>query len=252
MIHIYLQTVLKLRGNDHAYWGTQHAIHVEAWYQWRLRVRDGSTLAVETSMLQEVDDMTSVVIQEPPSSPSQMAVFAKKVQMIIWRCMVSIGDTLGYTPSQHDIQQTFLVQPSRRSPREQVPDRGARGVKRSARRQPSHGAGGGCPPVPPFPCRSGQVDPGHVEMERGEGSGQVERSEGSGGGHPYFGFDATFRVTSRWIRDIARASPSRFRVCPISVASRYIFRVFIVSYTSSSRHSRFIYTASAYIVGIFI
>ncbi|KAI5673497.1 hypothetical protein M9H77_13861 [Catharanthus roseus] len=31
-----------------------------------------------TSMLQEVDDMASVVIQEPPSSPSQMAVFAKK------------------------------------------------------------------------------------------------------------------------------------------------------------------------------
>ncbi|KAI5654704.1 hypothetical protein M9H77_31891 [Catharanthus roseus] len=60
-----------------------------------------------TSMLQEVDDMASVVIQEPPSSPSQMVVFAKKVQTIIRRCMVSIGSTLGCTLLQHNIQQTF-------------------------------------------------------------------------------------------------------------------------------------------------
>ncbi|KAI5659387.1 hypothetical protein M9H77_28180 [Catharanthus roseus] len=54
----------------------------------------------------------------------------KKVQTIIRQCMVSIGGTLGRTPSQHDIQATFLVQPSRCHPREHVPDRGARGVKR--------------------------------------------------------------------------------------------------------------------------
>ncbi|KAI5673582.1 hypothetical protein M9H77_13946 [Catharanthus roseus] len=47
-----------------------------------------------TSMLQEVDDMASV-----------------KVQTIIRRCMLSIAGTLGYTSSQHDIQQTFPVQP---------------------------------------------------------------------------------------------------------------------------------------------
>ncbi|KAI5673768.1 hypothetical protein M9H77_14132 [Catharanthus roseus] len=34
-----------------------------------------------TSMLQKVDDMASVVIQESPSSPSQMAVFAKKTPL---------------------------------------------------------------------------------------------------------------------------------------------------------------------------
>ncbi|KAI5649676.1 hypothetical protein M9H77_35681 [Catharanthus roseus] len=60
-----------------------------------------------TSMLQEVNDMASVVIQEPPSSLLQMALSAKKVQTIIWRCMVSIGGTLGCTLSQHDVQQTF-------------------------------------------------------------------------------------------------------------------------------------------------
>ncbi|KAI5675349.1 hypothetical protein M9H77_06299 [Catharanthus roseus] len=60
-----------------------------------------------TSMLQEVDDMASVVIQEQPSSLSQMAVFVKKVQMIIRRCIISIGGTLGCTPLQHDIQRTF-------------------------------------------------------------------------------------------------------------------------------------------------
>ncbi|KAI5662345.1 hypothetical protein M9H77_21668 [Catharanthus roseus] len=43
-------------------------------------------------MLQDVDDMASVVIQEPPTDPSQMAVFTKKVQTIIRRCMVFIGD----------------------------------------------------------------------------------------------------------------------------------------------------------------
>ncbi|KAI5668275.1 hypothetical protein M9H77_18128 [Catharanthus roseus] len=51
----------------------------------------------------------------------------KKVQMIIWRCMVSIGGTLGCTPSQHDIQAIFPVQLSRRRPREHVPNRGALG-----------------------------------------------------------------------------------------------------------------------------
>ncbi|KAI5680476.1 hypothetical protein M9H77_01703 [Catharanthus roseus] len=44
-------------------------------------------------------------------------------------------------------------------------------LKRGARRQPGHGAGGGRLPVPLFPHRHGHVDPGHVEMERGKGSG---------------------------------------------------------------------------------
>ncbi|KAI5677001.1 hypothetical protein M9H77_07951 [Catharanthus roseus] len=124
-----------------------------------------------TSMLQEVDDMTSVAIQEPPSSPSQIAAVMKKVQTIIRRRMVSIGGTLGCTPSQHDIQATFPVQPSRRRPREHVPDRGARGVKRGARRHPGEGAGAGRPPVSPAPQRQEHVDPGPVVVERGEGSG---------------------------------------------------------------------------------
>ncbi|KAI5666536.1 hypothetical protein M9H77_16389 [Catharanthus roseus] len=84
--------------------------------------------------------MTLVAIREPPSSPSQMAEVMKKVQKIIRQCMVSIGGTLGCTPSQHDIQATFPVQSSRRRPREHVPDRGARGVKRSVRRHLGRGA----------------------------------------------------------------------------------------------------------------
>ncbi|KAI5657743.1 hypothetical protein M9H77_26536 [Catharanthus roseus] len=85
------------------------------------------------------------------------------VQTIIRRCMVSIGGTLGCTPSQHDIQQTFPVQPSRRRPREPILDRGARGVKRGGRRLPDRGA----------------RDPGHADLGH-----EVERGEGSGGGHP--------------------------------------------------------------------
>ncbi|KAI5653926.1 hypothetical protein M9H77_31113 [Catharanthus roseus] len=125
---------IQLRGNDNTSWVTQHAIHVDIWNQWQVRVRDGPAVEYDealsypsdeyirwyrgitrTSMLQEVDDMASVVIREPPSSLSQIAA--------------------------HDIQTTFPVQPSRRCPREHVPDRGARGVKRGARRHPGQGVG---------------------------------------------------------------------------------------------------------------
>ncbi|KAI5677587.1 hypothetical protein M9H77_08537 [Catharanthus roseus] len=88
-----------------------------------------------TSMLQEDNDMTSVVIREPPSSPLQIAM------------------------------------PSHRRPWEHVPDRGARGVKSNARRHPGRGEGGGRPPVPPVPERHEHVDPGHAVVERGERSG---------------------------------------------------------------------------------
>ncbi|KAI5654391.1 hypothetical protein M9H77_31578 [Catharanthus roseus] len=122
--------------------------HIEVWHQWRLHIRDGPVLAVEDlssprdeyirwywditrvyignpanrdthtvryqparvdRRMMEVDGMALGVIQGPPSSPSQIVSFAKKVQTIIGRCMVFIGGTLGCTPSQHDIQQTFLV-----------------------------------------------------------------------------------------------------------------------------------------------
>ncbi|KAI5658660.1 hypothetical protein M9H77_27453 [Catharanthus roseus] len=125
----------------------------------------GYQLASMDRLLMEVDDTASVVIQQPPADPSQMAVLPKKVQTMIWRCMVSIGYTLGCTPSQHDIQQTFPIRPARRRTREHVPDRGARGVKRGACRQPGRGAGSGCPPVPSVPqartcrpraCRGGE------------------------------------------------------------------------------------------------
>ncbi|KAI5666367.1 hypothetical protein M9H77_16220 [Catharanthus roseus] len=83
--------------------------------------------------------------------------------------MVSIGGTLSCTPSQHDIQQTFLVQPSH--PWELVSDRGVRGVKRGARRLPSSGARGGRAPVPPDMSRGGHAELGRGG-ERGEGSGE--------------------------------------------------------------------------------
>ncbi|KAI5664808.1 hypothetical protein M9H77_24131 [Catharanthus roseus] len=161
---------IQLRGNDNTSWVTQHAIQVDVWNQWQVRVRDGPAVEYVEALsypsdeyirwyrgitrvyignpanrdtrahgyqpagvdrrMMEVDDMTSVAIREPPSSPSQIAAVMKKVQTIIRRCMVSIGGTLGCIPSQHDIQATFPVQPSRRRPREHIPDRGAHGVKR--------------------------------------------------------------------------------------------------------------------------
>ncbi|KAI5653781.1 hypothetical protein M9H77_30968 [Catharanthus roseus] len=69
---------------------------------------------------------------------------------------------LGCTPSQHDIQATFPVQPSRRRPREHVPDRGARAVKRDARRHPGVE-------------QEEHVDPDPAVVERGEGSGSGQQ-----------------------------------------------------------------------------
>ncbi|KAI5667969.1 hypothetical protein M9H77_17822 [Catharanthus roseus] len=145
---------------------------------------DFSENLVHTSMLKEVDDMTSVVIQQPPTDPSQIAV-----------CMVFIGGTLGCMPSQHDIQHTFPVQPSCRRPREHVPNRGTLGVKRGARRQLGRGAGGGRPPILPIPHRHEHVDSEHVEVERGEGSGgglqTVDPFDSSNLDVPSFSLDLT-------------------------------------------------------------
>ncbi|KAI5672185.1 hypothetical protein M9H77_12549 [Catharanthus roseus] len=93
--------------------------------------------------------------------------------------MVSIGGTLGCTPSQHNNQQTFPVQPSRCRPREHVPERGARGVKRDARKQPGRGTGGGRSPIPPFPHKHEHVDP---DMYRWIGVRDLEPGRGAGGG----------------------------------------------------------------------
>ncbi|KAI5661433.1 hypothetical protein M9H77_20756 [Catharanthus roseus] len=68
---------------------------------------------------QEVDDMASVVIHEPPSSPSQMVVFAKKVQTIIQRCMVSISSRHEHADLGYEVER-------------------------------GEGSGGGHPPINPF------------------------------------------------------------------------------------------------------
>ncbi|KAI5654116.1 hypothetical protein M9H77_31303 [Catharanthus roseus] len=111
-----------------------HPIHLNAWNQWQLRVRDGLAVSTEalsypsdeyirwyrgitrvyignpanrdtrshgyqptgvnrrmiTSMLQEVDDMASVVIREPLSSPSQMTETEVLVEL-----KGVLGDILG-------------------------------------------------------------------------------------------------------------------------------------------------------------
>ncbi|KAI5658927.1 hypothetical protein M9H77_27720 [Catharanthus roseus] len=93
-------------------------------------LRDTRTIGYQPTgvnrRMMEVDDMATGVLEGPQSSPTQYASFVKRVQTIIRRCMVSIGGTLGCTTSQHDIQQTFPMQPSHRRPREPIPERGAR------------------------------------------------------------------------------------------------------------------------------
>ncbi|KAI5654757.1 hypothetical protein M9H77_31944 [Catharanthus roseus] len=180
--------------------------------------------------------MATRVIQAPLSSLTHIASFAKKVQIIIQRCMVSIDGTLGCTPSQHDIQQTFPMHLPRRCPQEPVPDRGARGVKNGTRRLPGGMARGSRTPVPPDMGIGGHVDP-ERRGERGEGS----RGRGCGdlGSSIMFGFDTTYPVPSRWIGHIIRTSLSGFRVFFISVTSLFGCRVLFISGTTSSKHWEF-------------
>ncbi|KAI5678762.1 hypothetical protein M9H77_09712 [Catharanthus roseus] len=150
---------IQLRGNDNTSWVTPHAIHVDVWNQWRVRVRDGP----------------AVEYVEALSYPSD--------EYIRWYrgiTRVYIGNTAnrdthahGYQPVGVDrwMMATFPVQSSRRRPREYVPDRGTRRVKRGARRYTGREAGAGRPPVPPAPQRQEYVDPHPAVVERGEGSG---------------------------------------------------------------------------------
>ncbi|KAI5682238.1 hypothetical protein M9H77_03466 [Catharanthus roseus] len=177
---------LQLRGNDHTYWATGHATRLEMVSGYHASLigntarRDTQTFRYQlagvdrrmmTSILQEVDDMTIGVLEGPSSSMTQYASVMRKVKTIIRRCMVSICVTLGCTPSQHDIQQTFIVQPSCRRPRKPVTKHCARRVKMGARRLPGGGARGGHAPAPPHLGERGQADPRHGG-ERGGGSGR--------------------------------------------------------------------------------
>ncbi|KAI5654930.1 hypothetical protein M9H77_32117 [Catharanthus roseus] len=164
--------------------------------------------------------MATGVIQGSPSSPTRITSFVKKVLTIIRRCMVSIGGTLGCTPSQYDIQQTFEVQPLRRHPRKPVPNQGARGVKRGARRLLGGGARRSQAPAPPDVGRGG-----HVDLKRGE-----ERGEGSGRrGHGDLGPIHLHHTRL----------PSGFRVFFISVTSAFCFRILFIFGSTSSGHSEF-------------
>ncbi|KAI5676329.1 hypothetical protein M9H77_07279 [Catharanthus roseus] len=107
-------------------------------------------------------DIATGVIEGPRSYPTQIASFAKKFQIIIRRCMISISGNLGCTPSQHDIQQTFRVQPSHRRPGNPYPSVVLVKLREGLSRLPG-GARGGRPSVPPNPSRGGNADPGRGE-----------------------------------------------------------------------------------------
>lgn len=72
--------------------------------------------------------MTTRVLERLLSSPMRYTSVMRKVHTITRWCMVFISSSLGCTLSQHSAE--FVVQPSGRHPREPVPKRGARGVKR--------------------------------------------------------------------------------------------------------------------------
>ncbi|KAI5641601.1 hypothetical protein M9H77_07584 [Catharanthus roseus] len=158
----------RLRENDHTYWGTQHANYVEVWHQWRLHIRDGLALAVEVlsylndKYIRWYREITRVYIGNLANRNTRSVGY--RLAGVAIQMMTSM---------LHEVADMASV-PSRRRPREPLPDRGARGVKRGARRLPGRGARDGHPPIPPFPGKLGHADPGH----------EVERDEGSEGGLP--------------------------------------------------------------------
>ncbi|KAI5668355.1 hypothetical protein M9H77_18208 [Catharanthus roseus] len=79
--------------------------------------------------------------------------------------MVSIPGTLGCTPSQHDIQQTFTIKPLCHRLREPILECGACVVKRGACRLPDGGARTGCIPAPPHLANKDRQTPNMEERE---------------------------------------------------------------------------------------
>ncbi|KAI5678780.1 hypothetical protein M9H77_09730 [Catharanthus roseus] len=119
------------------------AISTYSWANRGTRTVGYQSARVDRRMM-DVDDMATGMIEGPPSSPTQIASFAKKVHTIIRRCM-----------------------PSHRRPRELVPERSARGVKRGGLWIAWWGTWR-LPPVPPNSGRRGNVD-----LERGEERGHI-------------------------------------------------------------------------------
>ncbi|KAI5667080.1 hypothetical protein M9H77_16933 [Catharanthus roseus] len=137
---------IQLRGNDNTSWVTQHAIHLNAWNRWRLRVWDAPTIAAATlsypsdEYIRWYRGITQVYIGNPANRDTR---------------------SHGYQPASVDrrMMTSMLQELSRRRPREHVLDRGARGVKRlledilAVEQEHKH------------------ADPGPTVVERGEGTG---------------------------------------------------------------------------------
>ncbi|KAI5668463.1 hypothetical protein M9H77_18316 [Catharanthus roseus] len=120
----------------------------------KMIILDGIRISREsTSVIQdvEVDDMTTGVLEGPPSSLVQ------------------------YTSGFY-WWYTFAVQPLLCHPQEYVLEHGARGVKRGTRKLPGGGAHGGCASAPPYPGGRGREDLGDGG-EKGGGSGGWGRGD---------------------------------------------------------------------------
>ncbi|KAI5676605.1 hypothetical protein M9H77_07555 [Catharanthus roseus] len=109
-------------------------------------------------MLQEVDDMTTGVLEKPPSSPTQYASVMRKVQTNINRCMISIRACIRSTaiPCWSTGACTYAWC-----------SWGEKGTHRLL----DGWAHRGRVPAPPHLGGRGQSDPGHGG-ERGRGSGR--------------------------------------------------------------------------------
>ncbi|KAI5659912.1 hypothetical protein M9H77_28705 [Catharanthus roseus] len=140
---------IQLRGNDNTSWVTQHAIHLDAWNQWRLRVRDDPAVAV-------------AVLSYP--SDEYIRWYRGIARVYIGNPANRDTCSHGYQPAGVDrrMMTSMLQEPSRRRPQEHIRDRSACGVKRGTWRHPGRGAHLG--------VEHEHIDPDPAVVERGKGS----------------------------------------------------------------------------------
>ncbi|KAI5683651.1 hypothetical protein M9H77_04879 [Catharanthus roseus] len=130
----------RLTRNDHTYWGTQHASHIEAWYQWRWMICFiGDTLCSRRKCRQLFGDAWS--LSAVPWAALNHSTISSRCSLFNRHVAVP-GSTFLLMELRGALADNLVV--------EQPVDALLYCL---------------------FPHRQEHVDPGHVEVERGEGSG---------------------------------------------------------------------------------
>ncbi|KAI5658778.1 hypothetical protein M9H77_27571 [Catharanthus roseus] len=151
---------IQLKGNDNTSWVTQHAIHIDTWNQWRVRVRDGPAIVVEAlsyprdEYIKWYRGITQVYIGNPANRDTRAHGY--QPAGVDRRMMTSMLQEV-------DDGASVAIREPPSSPSE---------MARGDQRHPGRGVSAGRPPAPQ---RQEHVDPGPAVVEKGEGSGSGQQ-----------------------------------------------------------------------------